>query len=651
VTASRVPPTLDDQCVNTLRFLAVDMVENAASGHPGLPMASASMAYALWDRALKYNPRDPQWSDRDRFVLSAGDGSSLLYALLHVTGYDLSLEDLKQFRKWGSRTPGHPEYGKTPGVEATTEPLGQGFANAVGMAIAETALAARFNRPGHTIVDHCTYVLASNGDLEEGISSEAGANAGHLRLGKLIVLYADNGLQKAGGAQPELAVDREARFARLGWHVQDVEASNDLDALASAVQSARDEPARPSLILVHTHLGFGSPNKQDTAAAYGEPLGAAEVRLSKAALGWPVGPAFLIPPEALAHFRHAVTRGKAAQAAWQLRFAEYALEYPEAAAEFARLTERRRPAGWDTELPSFNAEDSPVSTLEASGKAVAFLGSRLPEMLDASPDAGSDARSSWPALHVGIREHATGAILNGIALHGLIPYGGTHLILGDYMCPPFCSAAINGLSVIYVCTHDTEATEPAGQTSRRVDHLLGLRSIPGMIVIRPADANETVAAWRIAIERERPVTLVLTRASVPVLEPSRYPRLSAGVARGGYVLADARAPARPDIVLIAAGSEVHHALASRQCLEEKGIHTRVVSMPSTEIFSGQSEAYRAEVLPPNVPLLAIEAGVTMGWRSYVGPRMSVVEIEQVESCVDDVCREAALALQGAGQPA
>jgi transketolase len=647
-----VPPPLDDLCVNTLRFLAVDMVQKAASGHPGFPLGAACLAYALWDRALKHNPCDPHWSDRDRFVLSAGDGSSLLYALLHVTGYDLSLDDLKRFRAWGSRTPAQPEYGKTPGVEATTATLGQGFANAVGMAIAETALAARFNRPGHTIVDHRTYVLAGDGDLEDGISAEAGANAARLRLGKLVVLYADNRVTSAGGVPAAPPEDRVARFASLGWHVQRVETSNDVAAVTAALQSARDERARPSLIVVRTHLGFGSPHKQDTAVAYGEPLGAAEVRLTKARLGWPVRPAFLIPPEALAHFRQARARGDAAQAEWQLRFAAYAREYPEPAAEFSRVTARRRPPGWDAGLPSFRADDGPMATQAASGKTVAFLGSRLPEMLDALAATSPDKASIGPASHVGVRVHATGAILNGIALHGLIPYGGTYLLLSDYMCPPMCWAASNGLPVIYVFTHDAAAEDAIGRAAPPVAQLQGLRSIPGMVVIRPADANETVASWQIAIERERPVTLLLTRASLPVLEASRYPRVQSGVRFGGYVLADAKALPRPDVALIAAGSEVHLALAGRQRLAEQGIHARVVSMPSAEIFAEQSDAYRAEVLPPNVPLLAIEAGVTMGWRSYDGPRMSVLHIDKVESPVYNVCREAAtLALRRAEQRA
>src|SRR5664280_1309453 len=430
LSATIAQPALDELCVNTLRFLAVDMVQKANSGHPGLPMGSAAMAYALWDRLLKFNPRDPDWPDRDRFVLSAGHGCALQYALLHVTGFDLPLEELKRFRQWGSRTPGHPEYGKTAGVEATTGPLGQGLANAVGMAIAEVALAARFNRPGHPIVDHYTYVLASDGDLEEGISSEAGSEAGHLQLGKLIVLYADNHITIEGSTELAFTEDRTARFAAFGWHVQRIEQSNDVDAIAVALKAAREERVRPSLIAVRTHIGFGSPHKQDSAAAHGEPLGLEEVRLTKAGLGWPAEPPFLIPGEALEHFREAVARGSAAQAEWELRLEAFAEENPDLAAEFHRVTHRQLPKDWDVDLPAFTSGDGPMATRFASGKTIAVLGSRLPEMMGGSADLApsthtnmSGAGSFEPEnrsgrnMHFGIREHAMGAILNGMALH------------------------------------------------------------------------------------------------------------------------------------------------------------------------------------------------------------------------------------------
>ena len=635
-------PALDALCINTLRFLAVDMVQKAKSGHPGLPLGSASMAYALWDRSLKFNPRDPHWPDRDRFVLSAGHGCALLYALLHVTGFDLPLAELERFRQWGSLTPGHPEYGKTPGVEATTGPLGQGLANAVGMAIAEVALAARFNRPGHEIVDHYTYVLASDGDLEEGISSEAGSDAGHLRLGKLIVLYANNHITIEGSTELAFTEDRAARFAAFGWHVQHIEQSNDVEMIASALQRARDETSRPSLILVRTHIGFGSPNKQDTSAAHGEPLGIEEVRLTKDGLGWPETPPFFIPAEALEHFREAVDRGCRAQAEWEKRLAAFAEKYPDLAAEFQRVTDRELPAGWDADIPAFGNADSPMATRIASGKTIEILGSRLPEMMGGSADlapsthtniagAGNFEPQNWAGrnMHFGIREHAMGAIMNGMALHrGLIPFGATFLIFSDYMRPPMRLAAMNGLPVIYLFTHDSIAMGEDGPTHQPVEQLLGLRSIPGMVVIRPADANETVAACKIAIaRRDAPVTLVLTRQGLPVLDPSKYPAVLGGVPLGGYVLADAAPGSQPDVILIATGSEVHLALDSRDRLAQAGVQARVVSFPSTEMFSTQSEEYRETVLLPGVPLLAIEAGVSLGWRSYVGPQIAVIGVD------------------------
>jgi transketolase len=635
------PAALDDICVNTLRFLAVDMVQKAKSGHPGLPLGSAAMAYTLWDRGLKFNPRDPFWPDRDRFVLSAGHGCALLYALLHVTGFDLPLEELQRFRQWGSRTPGHPEYGKTPGVEATTGPLGQGLANAVGMALAETALGARFNRPGHSIVDHYTYVLASDGDLEEGIASEAGSIAGHLRLGKLIVLYANNHISIEGDTELAFTEDRLARFAAFGWHIQRIEQSNNIDKIAAALEAAREEKGRPSLIQVRTHIGFGSPHKQDTAAAHGEPLGVEEVRLTKEALGWPVDPPFLIPEEALEHFQEAVVRGSAAQADWDLRFAEFAQSYPEPAAEFQRVVQRQLPKGWDAHLPTFSSADGPVATRIASGKTIAVLADCLPELMGGSADLApsthtnmDEAGSFEPEtragrnMHFGIREHAMGAILNGMALHrGLIPYGGTFLVFSDYMRPPMRLAAMNSLPVIYVFTHDSIAMGEDGPTHQPVEQLLGLRSIPGMVVVRPADANETVAAWRIAIERRLgPVALVLTRQGLPVLDLARYPGVAAGVPRGGYVLADSPG-VRPDVILIATGSEVHLALEARDRLATDGVRARVVSLPSTNIFSMQSDQYRTEVLPPGVPLLAIEAGASLGWKSYVGPQITVIGVD------------------------
>jgi transketolase len=662
------PPALDELCINTLRFLAVDMVQKANSGHPGLPMGSAAMAYTLWDRSLKYNPRDPHWPDRDRFILSAGHGCALLYALLHVTGFDLPLDELKRFRQWGSHTPGHPEYGKTPGVEATTGPLGQGLANGVGMAIAEVALAARFNRPGHKIVDHYTYVLVSDGDLEEGISSEAGSIAGHQHLGKIIVLYADNHITIEGSTELAFTEDRMARFAAFGWQVQRVEQSNDVEAVALALDNARKETDRPSLIAVRTHIGFGSPHKQDTAAAHGEPLGVEEARLTKEGMNWPVSPSFHIPEEALEHFRRAVVRGSAAQVEWESRFKAFGQEYPELSAEFQRVIDRQLPGDWGAGLPTFVASDGPMATRVASGKVIEILGSRLPEMMGGSADlgpsthtkidgAGSFEPEDWAGrnMHFGIRENSMGAILNGMALHsGLIPYGGTFFVFSDYMRPPMRLAAMNALPVIYIFTHDSIGMGEDGPTHQPVEQLIGLRSIPGMVVLRPADANETVAAWRVAIGRKQgPVALVLTRQGLPVLDLNSYPAIPAGVPLGGYILADFSTAKDPEITLIATGSEVHLALKGRDQLQTEGVNARVVSMPSTNLFAAQSEDYRDRILPKGVPLLAIEAGSPVGWQSYVGPRIAVIGIDTFGSSApgpvvmehygftaENVCRQA-----------
>lgn len=642
LAATVASPALDELCINTLRFLAVDMVQKANSGHPGLPMGSATMAYTLWDRSLKFNPNDPLWPDRDRFVLSAGHGCALQYALLHVTGFDLSLDELKRFRQWGSRTPGHPEYGKTPGIEATTGPLGQGLANGVGMAIAEVALAAHFNRPGHMIVDHFTYVLVSDGDLEEGISSEAGSEAGHLHLGKLIVLYADNHITIEGSTELAFTEDRTARFASFGWHVQQVERSNDVDAVALSLKNAREESTRPSLIAIRTHIGFGSPNKQDTAKAHGEALGVEEVRLTKEGLGWPVSPDFFVPDEALEHFREAVVRGKSAQAKWEVGFQSYQEQHPNLAAEFLRVIDRHLPKDWDADLPAFSASDGPMATRVASGKAIDALGTRLPEMMGGSADLNPSTHTnrkgagnfepenrSGHNMHFGIRENAMGAILNGMALHkGLIPYGGTFLVFSDYMRPPMRLAAMDALPIIYVFTHDSIGMGEDGPTHQPVEQLIGLRSIPGMLVLRPADANETVAAWRLAISsRKGPIALVLTRQGLPVLGLDKYPQIPAGVPNGGYVLTDAPSGTRPDIILIATGSEVHLALDSRDQLATQGVRARVVSVPSTNLFSSQPDAYRNNILPPGVPLLVIEAGSSLGWKSFVGPQIAVIGVD------------------------
>lgn len=624
---------LDRECINTLRFLAVDAVERADSGHPGLPMGSAALAYVLWDRFLKFNPRDPKWPNRDRFVLSAGHGSMLLYALLHLTGFDLPLDELKRFRQWGSRTPGHPEYGHTPGVEATTGPLGQGFGNAVGMAIAEAALAARFNRTGHSIVDHYIYALASDGDLMEGVSSEAASLAGHLQLGKLIVLYADNQITIEGSTSLAYSEDPKERFRSYDWHVLSVEDGNDLEEVASAIDSARRRQDRPSFIDIRTHIGYGSPHKQDTSKAHGEPLGGQEVRLTKENLGWPLEPEFLVPGPVLEHFRRALERGAAWQAEWQAAMEDYADEYPALASEFHRTMAGELPSGWDQDIPQFTPGQGEMSTRVASGEVIGSIAPHVPELMGGAADlapsththieGSANFEAGSPGgrnMHFGIREHAMGAILNGMALHGgLIPFGATFLIFSDYMRPPMRLAAMSKLPVIYVFTHDSIGLGQDGPTHQPVEQLLGLRSVPGLIVIRPGDANETSLAWKVALERrDGPVAIVLTRQGLPVLDPERFKALRAGLRFGAYVLADGSEGELPQVVLAASGSEVHKALSARAKLAEEGISARVVSFPSWGLFKEQPHKYQDEVFPPSVPVVAIEAGVSLGWIPYVG---------------------------------
>ena len=623
---------LDQLCVNTIRTLAIDGVQKANSGHPGLPMGAADMAYVLWTRFLKHNPADPAWPDRDRFVLSAGHGSMLLYSLLYLTGYDLPLEQLKQFRQWGSRTPGHPEYGETPGVETTTGPLGQGLGNAVGMALAERLLAARFNRPGFEIVDHYTYALISDGDLMEGVSHEAASLAGHLGLGRLICLYDDNSITIEGDTALAFSEDIATRFAAYGWHVQSAD-GHDRAAVAEALRQARAESTRPSLILCHTHIGYGSPHRQDTAKVHGEPLGADEVRQTKEALGWPPEAQFYVPDEALVHFREALERGAEAQARWAEMFAGYERAYPELAAEWKRRLAGELPAGWEAQVPAFEAEDGPLATRAASGKVMAALAPSLPELIGGSADLHPSTKtylSAYPAvekgrfegrnLHFGIREHGMGAILNGMALHGGIrPYGSTFFVFSDYMRPTIRLAALMGLPVIYVFTHDSIMVGEDGPTHQPVEHLPSLRAMPGLVLLRPADANETAAAWRVALEhRDGPVALVLSRQKLPILEGVD----PEGVARGAYVLADAE---DPRVLLLATGSEVEVALGAQKLLAEEGIAARVVSMPSWELFEAQPRAYRDSVLPPEITArVAVEAATPLGWDRYVGPEGAVI---------------------------
>ncbi|MGA7948567.1 MAG: transketolase [Thiobacillaceae bacterium] len=647
---------LDQLCINTIRFLSVDAVQKANSGHPGLPLGAAPMAYALWIRVLKHNPHNPQWFDRDRFVLSAGHGSMLLYSLLHLTGYDLPLDEIKRFRQWGSKAPGHPERGLTPGVETTTGPLGQGFANAVGMAIAEAQLAARYNRPNCTVIDHATYVLAGDGDLMEGVASEAASLAGHLRLGKLTCLYDDNRVSLAAGTDIAFSEDRARRFEAYGWHTVSIADGNDLAAIDTALQAARAETTRPSLILVRTHIGYGSP-EQDSFKAHGSPLGAEDVRKTKRNLGWPTEPDFLIPEEALAFFREALPRGARDEAAWNERMKAYAHAHPDLAQELRRSLRGELAPGWDADIPVFAPDAKGIATRVASGKVMNAIAPKLPALsggsadLDPSthtalkglgdfnpPSAPNDdtqgsAGGGWSPggrnLHFGVREHAMGAIVNGLAAHGgFIPYGSTFLIFSDYMRPPIRLAALMGLHVIHVFTHDSIAVGEDGPTHQPVEQLAGLRAIPDLIVIRPGDANETAVAWRVALEtRDRPVVLVLSRQDLPILDRSRYAAAD-GLRSGAYILLDAP-NSKPELILIASGSEVGLIVAAAERLQGQGIAVRCVSMPSWELFDSLTQAQRDHVLPPSVGArLAVEAGTAQGWHRYVGAAGDVMSVER-----------------------
>jgi transketolase len=627
---------LDQLCVNTIRTLAMDGVQKANSGHPGMPMGMADAAYVLWTQFLKHNPANPLWPDRDRFVLSAGHGSMLLYSLLHLTGYDLPMEQLQQFRQWGSQTPGHPEYGHAPGVETTTGPLGQGFANGVGFALAEQMLAAEFNQPGFPIVDHHTYAIVSDGDLMEGISHEAASIAGHLGLGKLIYLYDDNHITIEGDTALAYGDDAGQRFQAYGWHVQAVD-GHDRAAVADAIRQARAETGRPSIIICHTHIAYGSPGKQDTAASHGAPLGIDEVRLTKEAMGWPADAEFFVPDEALAHYREALSRGAGTQEQWEALFERYEEVHPDLAAEWKRRMAGELPANWEESLPHFAPEDGPIATRAAGGKIMAAIAPALPELVGGSADLHPSTKtylSAYPAvqkgeyearnLHFGIREHGMGGILNGMALHGgFRPYGSTFLVFSDYMRPSIRLAAIMKQPVIYVFTHDSIFVGEDGPTHQPVEHAASLRIIPGLTVIRPADANETAAAWHTIMEhRDGPVALLLSRQKLPILQDVD----PQGVARGGYVIAGA---ADPHVILIASGSEVEQALGAREILAGEGISARVVSMPSWELFESQSLAYRDTVLPPDLTArVAIEAGVPTGWDRYAGTEGEIIALNR-----------------------
>ena len=629
---------LDRLCVNTIRFLAVDAVEKAHSGHPGLPLGAAAMAYVLWDRFLRHNPRNPYWFNRDRFILSGGHGSMLLYALLHLTGYDLPLSEIEHFRQWESLTPGHPEAGITPGVEVTTGPLGQGFGMSVGMAVAEANLAARFNRPGFPLVDHYTYVLASDGDLMEGVGAEAASLAGTLKLGKLICLYDSNLVTLEGPAPVAFTEDVAERFRGYHWQVLNVPDGNDLDGVEAAIRLAQADTTRPSLLIVHTHIGYGSP-KQDTFQAHGEPLGPEATKATKQKLGWPLEPAFFIPEEARGHFRKAVERGEELESDWKNLFQGYRREHAEEGADLDRMIRGELPQNWAANLPWFKPDPAGLATRSASGKVMQAIGKRLPEFIGGSADLNPSTKTyldgygdfsgddhSGRNLHFGVREHAMGTAVNGMARHaGLIPYGATFFVFTDYMRPALRIASLMQSHSIFVFTHDSIGLGEDGPTHEPIEHLMSLRAMPNMAVIRPADANETTVAWRVAIERHGPVSLVLTRQNIPILDPDRYP-LREGVPRGAYVLAGGQE--RADVILIASGSEVQLALAARDQLAGQKISARVVSMPCWELFDEQPAEYRAQVLPPDVPKLAVEAGATLGWYKYVGENGGIIGIDR-----------------------
>jgi transketolase len=636
--------SLDELAIDTIRTLAIDGVQKANSGHPGAPMGAAPMAYTLWTRFLRHAPTHPDWPDRDRFVLSAGHASMLLYSLLHLTGYDVSLDDLKSFRQWGSRTPGHPEFGLTPGVEASTGPLGQGFANAVGMAMAERRLAHEVNRPGHTIIDHWTYTICSDGDMQEGIASEAASLAGHLRLGKLIALYDDNGIQLDGPTKMAWSEDVLARFAAYPWHTQRVEDGNDIEAIARAIEAARDDP-RPSIIAIKTHIGYGSPNRQDTQKAHGQPLGADEVRLVKEFYGWDPDREFYVPDEAAALFRRAVPTGEALVEAWNEGLAGYEREFPDLAAELRRRLAGRLADGWDAGLKTY-AVGEEIATRNASQEAIQALAGPVPELFGGAADlsesnltdikGGGEFQADEPGRNIrfGVREHAMGGSANGIAYHGgYIPYVGTFLTFSDYMRGSVRLAALSGLHVVYVWTHDSVGLGEDGPTHQPVEHYAALRAIPNLWFIRPGDANEAVAAWAIAIERggespSGPVGLSLTRQKLPTL-PGTADLARAGIRRGGYILREASGGASSvAMILIGTGSELQLAFGAAEALEKEGVPSRVVSLPCWELFERQDAAYRESVLPSGVRRrVAVEAGVSLGWQRWVGDEGAIVGLD------------------------
>jgi len=632
--------SLDELCINTIRFLAVDAVQQANSGHPGMPMGAAPMAYVLWTKFLRHSPRNPGWPDRDRFVLSAGHGSMLLYSLLHLTGYDLSLEEIKNFRQWGSKTPGHPEYGDTPGVETTTGPLGQGFAMGVGMAMAERHLAARYNKPGHEIVDHYTYGIVSDGDIMEGISHEAASLAGHLKLGKLIYLYDDNRICIEGKCDLAFSDNTLQRFEAYGWQVQQITDGNDLAAISQALEAARQETGRPSLIAVRTSIGYGSPNRQDTAKAHGEPLGEDERKLTKEKLDWPLEPLFFIPDEVLAHFRICVDKGLELEQNWTASLRKYLDEYPEEGNRFEKQLKGELPPHWDKDIPVFPADPKGKATRVTSGTVLNAIANNVPALMGGSADLApsnktliededdfSAAAYDQRNIRFGVREFGMTGVLNGMALHGgLIPYGGTFLIFSDYMRPAIRLACLMKQHVIYVLTHDSIGLGEDGPTHQPIEHLASLRAMPNLTVLRPADANETAEAWKFAVKNNKgPTVLALTRQALPTLDRSSLAPAEL-LQHGAYVLKDVAGT--PDALIIASGSEVKLALEAAETLAKEGTNARVISMPSWELFEVQSQEYKDSILPENVTVrIAVEAAATQGWHKYVGSKGKVIGLD------------------------
>jgi transketolase len=640
---------LANLAVNTIRTLSLDAVQKANSGHPGLPMGSAPMAYVLFQKYLKHNPKDPRWPDRDRFILSGGHGSMLVYSMLHLTGYDVTLDDLKSFRQWGSRTPGHPESFMTPGVEATTGPLGAGTANAVGMAMAERFLAGRYNKPGHTIVDHYTYALVTDGDLMEGISHEAASLAGHLKLGKLIYLYDDNLISLDGPTSLSFTDDTAKRFEAYGWQTLRVgDGNTDLDSIDKAIAAAKAETSRPSIILVRTTIGFGSPNKANTHEAHGSPLGPEEVKLTKKALGFDPEKSFDIPAEALAHFRTAVDRGAKAEAEWLQRFEQWAAAFPELAAEWRLAQAGELPAGWETALPTFTPADK-LATRESGGKVITALAGKIPYLLGGDADLSVSTKTGLKGLgnfdgqtgvgrniRFGVREHAMGGIANGLAYHGGIrPFTATFFCFADYERPALRLAALSHLPVVFVFTHDSIGLGEDGPTHQPVEHLASLRAMPNMWVIRPGDANETAEAWRMALERKTgPTCIVLSRQGVPTQDRSKTAPASEA-RKGGYVLSDAPGGA-PQAILLATGSELPIAVEAQTQLAAAGVRARVVSLPCWEAFAAQSREYQQSVLPSEVPVrVSIEAGATFGWQKWIGDRGVAIGLDRFGASAPD----------------